>query len=345
MDRLIRLATRLHQAPLWLRYGGATAMVLLCLGARLGLVGWLPGLPFLPFFLPVLVAAVLLGPGPSLYAAFLGSIVAIGFFIGPIASFQLPRRDVAALLVFLGLAVLTALLFDQLFVTMRRLAAERDSFANENASLSRALQARDTLLSEAVHRARNDLQQLVSIFQMQAGLSKEPACRQALIEGAARIGALARVNAQLDQHRQAGHADIDGQQFIEGLAEEMRRVVVGLRPIHLLTHAEAYVIPQERAAPMGIIINELVHNALKYAFPEEAEGTITVTYAVVESAVQLTVEDDGVGMDATRPAQGSGVGTRIIRALTAQCGGQLDVTPTRVNPHRPGLRWILRIPL
>jgi two-component sensor histidine kinase len=110
----------------------------------------------------------------------------------------------------------------------------------------------------------------------------------------------------------------------------------GLRPLALSVEAEAHTLDTERAVQLGLVLNEAVANALKYAFPEDRPGTVRVRFAREEEEFVLTVADDGIGLPTEgelsgallAPAPyGSGLGTRLLRALAAQLRGSFSRHP------------------
>jgi two-component sensor histidine kinase len=92
--------------------------------------------------------------------------------------------------------------------------------------------------------------------------------------------------------------------------------------IALKTDIESEPLPVDRAIPLGLIVNELVTNAVKYAFPSETRGTVAVTLKRIPGELRLTVADDGKGVDPQRTD--SGVGGRLVDAFARQLGGQLE---------------------
>jgi two-component sensor histidine kinase len=93
--------------------------------------------------------------------------------------------------------------------------------------------------------------------------------------------------------------------------------------------ASRHRIPVVHARPVGLILNELVVNALKHAFPGGRAGTVTLEFHCRCGECFLTVRDDGVGMDRGVLPRGTGLGRRIVRALAAQVGGVVEVGPGR----------------
>jgi two-component sensor histidine kinase len=100
----------------------------------------------------------------------------------------------------------------------------------------------------------------------------------------------------------------------------------GLRPIALVAEVEPYMLDIERAVVVGIVVNEAITNALKHAFPGDAGGRVTVRFRRDAGRYCLTITDDGIGLPPEAeilPAgpRASGLGTRLLRALTAQFRG------------------------
>jgi two-component sensor histidine kinase len=182
-------------------------------------------------------------------------------------------------------------------------------------------------------------------LHVQSLLSGEPAARQALTDASDRITALARINTRLDLHRPDGDPEVDSRGFIDGLVEDLRDALVGLRPVELASSVEAHVVSMVRAVPLGLIVNELVVNALKYAFPDDMEGRVHIHFRRIGDEDVLSVEDNGIGYDPAAPAQGTGLGTQIIRSLAAQLGGQARIGPARSDGNRPGARWTICFPV
>ncbi len=129
---------------------------------------------------------------------------------------------------------------------------------------------------------------------------------------------------------------MDTKEFIEGLCRDLDRAVSGgeLRPVALIAEAESHTLDAERAVHLGLVLNELVTNALKYAFPDNGAGTVRVRFNREGESFVLSVSDDGVGLPAhetsaamraagERPL-GTGLGTRLLQGLAAQLRGALS---------------------
>ena len=102
--------------------------------------------------------------------------------------------------------------------------------------------------------------------------------------------------------------------------------------IVLKTDIESELLPADRAIPIGLIVNELVTNAVKYAFPGETKGTVVVTLKRIPGELRLTVADDGQGVDPRRAD--SGLGGRLVDAFAQQLGGQGRAGERQQGNHR-----------
>lgn len=159
------------------------------------------------------------------------------------------------------------------------------------------------------------------MLRLQAAVSNDPAVQSALLIAESRVQALASLNSRLDQWAGGSETVIDSRQFLEGLSADIQAAYFDQRPITIELRAERHPLLLEHARPLGLVINELVVNAVKYAFPEGATGTISIVFGSTNRQSLLIVEDDGVGFDPGQPSRGSGLGRFMIDALVTQIGG------------------------
>jgi two-component sensor histidine kinase len=357
MERLFFYTASTRAFPAWTRYAATTALVGAAVTLRLVILGEGPGYPFLFFFPVVVFAGVLFDRGTGIYAAILSSILAVWLFVPQLSSLEFGSpADLLAAGIYLAITLFVACLMEALHVAFATVASSRQQLAADAATLveaNRRLAASDaekeTLLREAIHRARNDLQRLAATLHLQiAATDDTTSAREALTDAVARIQALARVNGRLEQH---WHSDsvLDSSAFLEGLGEDLREVTVGLRPITLRVKAEAHGIPIGRAIALGLIVNELVVNAVKYAFPDEQGGTVDVRFRREGDHYELSVADDGIGIKPGTLPHGTGLGMRLARALAAQLGGQLQQSSgdATEEPQRgkSGTSWVVQFPI
>ena len=129
---------------------------------------------------------------------------------------------------------------------------------------------------------------------------------------------------------------MDTKDFVEGLCRDLDRALSGgeLRPVALIARSESHTLDAERAVHLGLVLNELVTNAVKYAFPDNGAGTVRVRFARDGDGFLLAVSDDGVGLPpdegpaaaqrAGKRPLGTGLGTRLLQGLAAQLRGTLS---------------------
>ena len=185
----------------------------------------------------------------------------------------------------------------------------------------------EVALAESVHRARNDLAAVAAMLRLHANAVADPVARDALLEAEARVRALSSLNARLDGHAADLASEVDGASLLNGIAADFRAMHLGQRFVALDVRAASHQLPVAHAKPLGLIVNELVMNALKYAFPSGRSGTVHLAFECRDGDFTLTVKDDGIGVDPAAPPHGTGLGRRMVRALARQIGGSFQIGP------------------
>jgi two-component system, sensor histidine kinase PdtaS len=257
--------------------------------------------------------------GTGVFAVLLSAALAKWFFVQPIHSLDIGRAgDVADLAVFVAIGILSATIFEAL----HRVASD---LASANRRLLAAEGDKDMLLSEASHRFKNELTMLSALLRLQERTVADETARGALSSTADRVHVLARVHERLE--RADGDAVVDAREFVSALCDDLKAALVELRPINLVVEAQSHRLRQDRAVPMGLVINELLTNALKYAFPGDRPGTVRVTFERQGDEFLLTIADNGVGMAFDGEPRGSGLGQRLVRSMVAQLGGTFAIEP------------------
>ncbi len=178
------------------------------------------------------------------------------------------------------------------------------------------------LMQELTHRVKNSLQSIASMVKIEARIHKSGEGKAALERVSHRIDALGQLYAKLSESDTV--EAVDAATYLDDLCRDLVASVSkdGGASIVLKTDIESELLPTDQAIPMGLIVNELVTNALKYAFPSETKGTVMVTLKRVPGALRLTVADDGKGIDITRAD--SGLGGRLVEGFAQQLGGTVE---------------------
>ena len=203
----------------------------------------------------------------------------------------------------------------------RALEREKDELLNQ----------KDLLLREMSHRVNNSLSIIASILLLKAAAVQSDETRQHLREAHERVLAIATVQEQLNPS--AYGEQIEAGSYLTRLCESLTASMISDgQPILLSVEAAAGTVTSDHAVSMGLIVTELVINALKHAFPNGGGGRIIVRFESTATSWRLSVSDNGVGMTTslTEPPAKSGLGTSIIEALTRQLNGRVtisDATP------------------
>ena len=186
------------------------------------------------------------------------------------------------------------------------------------AELQSALEAKTLLLHEVDHRVKNNLTMIGSLLRLQARSLADPALSKTLDSMLERVDALATV------HRRLYQSDDISQFDIGALADTLAHDVVaatGRTNICVKADVEPINIASNDASAVGLVINELLTNAVKHAYAEGRGGVLSVSAKALDGRAAIVVEDDGPGMprETGRP---SGLGLALIGRLSRQVGGQ-----------------------
>jgi PAS domain S-box-containing protein len=185
--------------------------------------------------------------------------------------------------------------------------------------LRRSLEEKEVLLREIHHRVKNNLQVISSLLSAQAREVDEGAIRERFAETQDRIRSMAAIHERLYQSDDLAQVNFD--EYLEGLLDDLFRSH-RTHKIDRSLEAAPQPLPIDQAIPAGLIVNELVTNALEHAFPDGQGGTVVVVYRADEGEATLVVEDDGQG--APDLASEGTLGLRLVRGLTRQLRGTLS---------------------
>jgi two-component system, sensor histidine kinase PdtaS len=198
-----------------------------------------------------------------------------------------------------------------------RIALQRSR--QEAVDAAGAVATQKTLLRELEHRFKNDFQLIQALLMAQGRNNANEGLRRNLHQVMDRVAAIGMAYDQLSPTGAGGIVELaDYLRALCGSLSQRKegiQVEVDLAPLR---------VPHERAVPLGLIVNELVTNALKHAYPEGAGGLVKVSFAVTpEGEGELRVRDDGIGMG---PSREGSLGTDLVTRLVQQIGGQLEQT-------------------
>lgn len=187
------------------------------------------------------------------------------------------------------------------------------------------LREKDMLLEEMQHRVANSLQIIASILLMKARTVQSEETRLQLQDAHQRVLSVAAVQQHL--HRSGPNEPIAIADYLSKLCKTLADSMIGdSRPIALRVAADAGSVLSRQAVSVGLLVTELVMNALKHAFPGKKPGaSILVSYRVAGTDWRLTISDNGIGKPAAGAGQNKpGLGTSLIQALAKQLDARVD---------------------
>jgi two-component sensor histidine kinase/ActR/RegA family two-component response regulator len=226
--------------------------------------------------------------------------------------------------------------FDLLSTTLQQAFEHRQlRLGKENAERSLlATNARlEALLKEVNHRVANSLQMVSSFVQMQASAVEEESARSALRDTQRRILAIAQVHRRLYTSDEVSLVDMVD--YLTALLAELEETwSSATAPRHLRLHVEALRLKTDQAVSIGVIVNELVSNACKYAYDPGHSGEVRISLIKQgEDRFELRVEDDGRGLAPSDAPRGTGLGRRLMGAMAHSLKAELVYEPAPVGVH------------
>jgi PAS domain S-box-containing protein len=184
---------------------------------------------------------------------------------------------------------------------------------------------KETMLKEIHHRVKNNLQVISSLLSLQASHLQDEKAREALQESMGRVETMASIHTQLYEFQDLTRVDFVSfiQDLIGNISQSYGRAD---SPVEINVDAGEISLGIDNSIPCGLILNELVSNALKHAFPEGKEGEINIRMRSEDNRVALTVQDNGIGfpelIDLTKVKS---LGLDLVNILVRQMNGEIDM--------------------
>jgi len=207
--------------------------------------------------------------------------------------------------------------------TRRAYEREREDLLRKQQAL---LHEKDLLLEELEHRVGNSLQIIAAIILMKSRMVTSEETRLQLQDAHKRVMSVAAVQKHL--HATGPSGPVDMAPYLTQLCDSLKTSMIGdYRPTTLKVISDAGTVTSREAVSLGLIVTELIMNALKHAFPDDrADRQIAVGFAVAGTNWKLSITDNGIGAPVGVFAQAkSGLGTSIVKALAQQLEARVDV--------------------
>lgn len=245
-----------------------------------------------------------------------------------IAQTQMQAQDERINLVFISL-IFTLLGFAGLVYAYLKSIKNQRLIAEQKHIIENALVEKDSLLKEIHHRVKNNLQMVSSLLSLQTKNTRSKAAIEALEEGKTRVKAMALIHQKLYQNDDLSVIEMQG--YIESLINSVQSVFKkGGHNINITIDAEGVELDIDRAIPFGLILNELVSNSFKYAFPEDNDdGKIYIHIRKNGEHGFFEYTDNGIGLpEDSEERAGSSMGIRLMNRLVNQLQSTLNIDKT-----------------
>jgi two-component sensor histidine kinase len=298
------------------RYALTAAIMLVCCAVQY-LVFRVSGFTGFFVLLPgIFLAGLLFNRGSAFFATAIGCLFGV-YILFP--GFELPSSGVyVPLILFVITGFFLAIAAELLRKAIERVAAaERD---------------KDLLLRDLRHRTKNDIMNITSVLRIQARQATTPEIRDALMGAAGRVDVMGEVHTFLEHSPETVNLGA----YLTDLCQRLAAAHRGVRPIDIVVEAEDAHVKPEHTLPVGMIVNELVTNSLKYAFPGGRPGRIDVSVRDGGGDLVMRIEDDGIGCEEDTP---EGTGSMLMKLMVRQIGGNV----TRETPAQ-GCAVTVRLP-
>lgn len=305
----------LRNWPLWCRFGIAGISIGAAFAIQIPGEIYFPGEPFLLFFILVILSTFVFGELVGIFACALSTYLSFYFFT-PTGIFAI---DSASDLVKIEVYALLTLISILCAAQLSRILADNQS---TRLSLEEVAQSRTLLLQEMMHRVANNFAVVSALIQNKASSVDDAQSKLVLKDAVQQVAVMARLHRNLLGSSQCAAA-LDSERFLTDLAADLAGSMGEGRPVSIECHAVSVPLTIDQSVPLSLIVNELITNALKHAFPADRRGTVRVNFEKESDAsLKLTVEDDGIGL--SDRAEAKGMGQRLISLLVQQLGGQME---------------------
>jgi PAS domain S-box-containing protein len=208
----------------------------------------------------------------------------------------------------------------------QRVQERTAALISANAALEAALQQKDMLLKEIHHRVKNNLQIVSSLLSLQSGYNPDPCVKEIFADSQQRIQSMALIHEILYQSRNLGMINVAD--YLRTLAAHLvRSYLTDDTQITLTLNVDQVLLDVDTAIPCGLLLNELISNCLKHAFPDHQKGKVSIAlHADPSDQVTLTVRDDGIGFPADIDFRNSNtLGLQLVTGLVEQLQGKITM--------------------
>lgn len=248
-----------------------------------------------------------------------------------VKNMELSRANVTKRLIFVGLVLF--LTSSILLYNGRRkkkrinkvLVSQKEEIAQKNDSLQELLSEKEWLIKEVHHRVKNNLQIVMSLLNTQSKYVKSPEIYSAIRKSQSRLYAISLIHQRLYKSDNSNLVDVNS--YIKNLVHYLQESFDEDSRIRYEMDVDRIMLHEDQAIPVGLIINEAVTNAIKYAFPSKQAGIIKVSMKSEKDYYLLGIQDNGIGMkeECSKKKPSPSMGMTLIKGLSKQLNGSLKI--------------------
>ena len=233
-------------------------------------------------------------------------------------SFQQEQKMNKIILAILGLIIIGILFFLYQKNRNNRLLKFK------NAHISQALYEKNALMKEMHHRVKNNLQFISSLLRLQTRHLSDEQAQEALLSSRTRVRSMALIHEHLYQDQ--GVTAIEMEKYLEVLTQELLTSLQSPQTqIQLETEIDSIILDVDQAVPIGLIINELICNSVKHAFPDQTSGHLHLSLSQKEDLIKLAVADNGIGLPSKKLNDDQpSFGLRLVNLLAEKLNANVE---------------------
>ena len=229
----------------------------------------------------------------------------------------------------LGLIVLalTGLLMSLVLAIMFLLQKNKNNkvLAIKNDLIRETMLEKDTLLREIHHRVKNNLQVISSLLSMQGRFTNDPNIESAIRDGKDRVKSMSLIHQNL--YQKDNFKGVDIQDYFTKLFKSLfSSYNINPDKINLNINIAPISLDVDSIVPIGLVVNELVSNSLKHAFPDQRAGNISVSLTEDVDKILLIVQDDGIGIDMDQLEDNESIGYTLIETFKNKLNANVEIS-------------------
>ncbi len=181
------------------------------------------------------------------------------------------------------------------------------------------------VIKEAHHRFKNNLNIIIGLLELQSQMVEDSSVKELFRESINRIRSLAIIHEYL--YRSDNYSAVDLSVYLESIADNLLSVYAASKKEFIINYRiDNIIVELDMAIPIGLLVNEIISNAIKHAFIDRQKGRIDITLEKQNNSLKLTVKDDGVGFPVNvSPEDNKTLGLKLINLLVMQLNGKYEI--------------------